>query len=120
MRSEINDPDYPTLLVAKKEYKKGKADESGRETSSALIKFRGLTQAHSDDLIGEESLFYVGRIYYDMRDYHDARITFMRFRENYPESEFLPTIDLLDEEMKKDLGAYKTWVGSRQTSSGGY
>lgn len=107
---ETRHPDWETLQSTIVSYDQGRADETRRMTMAALNTFRYLSQNHSGDRIGEESLYYVGRIYYDIRDYHDARLAFYQFREAYPESEFLPTVANLEAEMDADTKKYNDWI----------
>jgi TolA-binding protein len=114
---EANDPDWMTLRDAVKEYESSRADIEQRSLTVVQGKFRALTDKHSHDRIGDEALFYIGRIYYDIRDYHDARLTFLRHRESFPDSEFAGTIALLEKEMDRDSERYRAWLEESRAAS---
>jgi TolA-binding protein len=114
---EAQGPDWIVLRDAVKEYESSRADIEQRSLVVVQGKFRALTDKHSHDRIGDEALYYIGRIYYDMRDYHDARITFIRHREFFPDSDFAGTITLLEKEMDRDSERYRQWLEESRAAS---
>lgn len=114
---ESQDPDWGTLRAAVKQYEASRADMEQRTLLIAQNKFRDLTDRHSNDRIGDEALYYIGRIYYDMRDYHDARLTFIRHKEYFRNSEFASTIAQIEKEMDADTERYHQWLEESRAAS---
>ncbi|MEK8023707.1 MAG: hypothetical protein AAB229_07860, partial [Candidatus Hydrogenedentota bacterium] len=98
-------------------YEASRSEIEGRSAIVVQSKFRDLLGNHGSDRIGDEALYYVGRMYYDVRAYHDARVTFMRHREKFPDSEFAPTIQSLEQEMQRSDAEYKRWLDENRTTS---
>lgn len=115
---EANDPDWKVLRENVIAYGKARGAVNNHNLLLVQSNFRVLTENHTGDRIGDEALYYVGRIYYDIRDYHDARRIFRAHRELYPSSPFGPTIDELEAEMKADTERYHEWLNKSRTVSG--
>lgn len=115
---ETQSPDWVTLRATVKEYEAACNEQDARNLSIAQNTFNHLVELHSSDRIGDEALYYVGRIYYDQRAYQDARRVFLRHKEDYPNSEFAPTIAKLEAEMDRDLTAYREWVEEQRRTGG--
>jgi len=115
---EVKHRDWATLRTKIKEYETVRADPYQRSLLVIQSQLQALVDGHSNDRIGDEALYYVGRIYYDIRDYHDARVTFNRHRDFFPTSEFAPTIAALENEMARTDEEYQKWLEvSRSTIS---
>ncbi len=113
-------PDWSVLRATVAEYESCRADADQRSLMIVQNKFRDLNEKNSRNRIGDEALFYVGRVYYDIRDYHDARVTFLRHRDFFPSSEFGPTIAKLEEEMNRDTARYREWLDRTRTTQTSY
>lgn len=110
LAAETQTKDWNYLRESVKQYEAARTDLDQRSMLVVQNRFRSLMDRHSANKIGEEALFYVGRIYYDMRDYHDARTVFLKHKEAYPRSSFRETIERLEAEMDKDHERYKEWL----------
>lgn len=114
---EMASPDWKTLRGLVKQYESTRAEIEQRSVTVIQSKFSDLVSTHGSDRIGDEALYYVGRIYYDMRDYHDARVTFAHHKEIFTKSEFTPTILQLEAEMNKNKADYEAWLNQSRTTS---
>lgn len=115
---EVKHRDWAKLRANIKEYETVRTDPYHRSLLVVQSRLQALVDGHSNDRIGDEALYYVGRIYYDIRDYHDARVTFNRHRDFFPTSEFAPTIAALENEMARTDEEYQKWLEvSRSTIS---
>lgn len=113
---EVKHPDWAKLRLQVREYEATRADADGRSLLVAQSQLQSLVDGHSNDRIGDEALYYVGRIYYDIRDYHDARMTFVRHNDMFPRSQFIPTIQALENEMAKSDAEYRSWLEASRTT----
>lgn len=114
---EMKLADWKLLRETVQEYEATRVDPDQKNLLFVQQRFRALMADHSNNRIGEEALYFVGRIYYDMRAYHDARVTFTRHREFYQNSEFAPAIAKLTEEMDRDQARYRAWLEESRTST---
>jgi len=107
---EMKLADWKILRETVREYEATRVDPDHKNLLNVQQKFRALLTDHSNNRIGEEALYFVGRIFYDIRAYHDARVIFARHREFYQNSEFAPAIAKLMEEMDRDQARYRGWL----------
>ncbi|HBW46396.1 TPA: hypothetical protein DEF17_00490 [bacterium] len=112
--------DWSKLRSLVKDYDACRADADQRNVLIIQNGFRELTERNSNNKIGDEALYYVGRIYYDIRDYHDARVTLIKHKEIYTDSEFSAAIVRLEAEMDKDAAAYQEWLDHTRTTTTAY
>jgi TolA-binding protein len=114
---EMKLADWKVLRETVQEYEASRVDPDQKNLLFVQQTFRTLLTNHSNNRIGEEALYFVGRIFYDMRAYHDARVTFTRHREFYQNSEFAPAIAKLTEEMDRDQARYRAWLEESRAST---
>lgn len=114
---EMKHADWNVLRETVREYEATRVDPERKNLLFVQQKFRALLTDHADNRIGEEALYYVGRIFYDMRAYHDARLAFNRHSEFYRDSDFAPAIARMMEEMDRDQERYRAWLDESRAVS---
>lgn len=114
---EAASPDWQRLreLVARYTGNRGGNDE--RMILTIQNDFLHLYENHGSDRIGDEALYYHGRISYDLRDYFQARSTFSRHKEQFRRSEFASTILALEAEMDRGDAEYRRWLEESRGAS---
>lgn len=114
---EMQSPDWAKLRQYVTDYDNNRG---GMENGATLViqqNFLKIYDNHAHDRIGDEALFFFGRISYDLRDYHTARVTFTKHREQFRASEFTPTITALEAEMDRNEVEYRQWLENSRGSA---
>lgn len=114
---ETASPDWAKLRSLVERYNGDRGGLDDRSTLSIQSDLVRLYEGHASDRIGDESLYYCGRISYDLRDYHTARTTFIKHKEQFRRSEFAATIVALEAEMDRNEVAYRRWLEESRGSS---
>ncbi len=114
---ETASPDWAKLRTLVERYNGSRGGLDERMSLAIQSDFTRLYDGHANDRIGDEALYYSGRISYDLRDYHTARTTFIKHKEQFRRSEFASTIVALEAEMDRNEVAYRRWLEESRGSS---
>lgn len=114
---ETASADWPVLRSLVTRYEGNRGGVHDQVFLTLQSDFSKIYENHANDRIGDEALYYYGRIAYDLRDYHTARVTFRKHREQFRQSEFTSTITLLEAEMDRSDAEYRRWLEESRAAS---
>lgn len=96
-------------------YRRAVAANDLRELFLVQGRLRLLAERAGGTPVGDSAVFYIGKIYYDVQDDYDARLTFLRHRRHYPDSPWRDEVDALVAEMDRRTNAYREWLEETRT-----
>lgn len=105
----LTDSRAAELASAIEQYEACRLASDQRKLFFVQQRFR-LFSENNANAAADTALFYVGRIYYDVGDDHNARITFLRHKRDFPRSSFRDEISGFEADMDARLDRYRAWL----------